>query len=162
METNILNNIYRLYRSQVITLIVILVIGFVMAIEAIIIIKDIKNEPMRSRMSQITLIVIMIACWSFWIFSHLSGSLIPIHKDYKESSYVILENAVLTVTSEADGYPYRDATNTVVVEDSSGRKLKLKMLNDMLRDYDLSFRHTYTGTFAYTVTSGYVVWCSLS
>ena len=150
MEKNILNNIYHLYRSHIVTLILFLLLGCVALFVVVGVVKLNLIKPIIWKIVLITAtLVSLVALLLIQI-----NSLIPVYKDYKESSYVVVENATLTILTESSGVI--DKTNAVLVNDGSGKTLKLKMQSDLR----LSFNCTYTGTIAYTINSDYVIWYS--
>ena len=150
MEKQILNNIHQLYRSHIVTLILLLLLGCVALFVVVGVVKFHLIKPLIWKTVIISVtIVSLVALLLIQI-----NSLIPVYKDYKELSYIVVENATLTILTESSGII--DRTNTVLVDDGSGKKIELKMQSDLC----LSFDSMYTGTIAYTINSGYVVWYS--
>lgn len=150
MEKNILNNIHSLYRSYVITLILFLILGCVTILVSV---GVVKFGLIKSKLCQILqLIVISISVVVLLIIQ--VHSIVPIYQDYKDASYIVLENATMTILTDASGLI--DRTNVVLVEDGLGNPVKLKMPNDI----QLSVGYVYTGTVVYTKRSGFVVWHS--
>lgn len=150
MEASILSSIYHLYRSHVVTLILLILLGCVTLLVAVGVVKFNLIKPTIWKIVFVITTVLSIA--ALWLIQ--IHSLIPVYKDYKESSYVVIKDASLTILTGASGSI--DRTNTVLVDDGSGKTFKLEMQTD----YHLSVGSTYTGTIAYTIHSGYVVWYS--
>lgn len=150
MEKYILNNIHQLYRSHIVTLVLLLLLG---CVALFVVVGVVKFDLIKSKIGKIILMMATIISLVVLLLVQIL-SIVPIYKDYKESSYVVIENARLTILTEASGVI--DRTNTVLIDDGSAEPFKLKMQTDLC----LSFDCTYTGTIAYTINSGYVVWYS--
>lgn len=150
MEKQILNNIHQLYRSHIVTLILLLFLG---CVALFVVVGVVKFRLIKPLIWKIVLIAVTIVSLVALLLIQIN-SLIPVYKDYKELSYIVVENATLTILTESSGII--DRTNTVLVDDNSGKTFELKMQSDLC----LSFDSTYTGTIAYTINSGYVVWYS--
>ena len=152
MEKYILNNIHQLYKSHIVTLILVLLIG---CLTLLVVVGAIKFNLIKLLIWKIALLTATIVA-AVAIFLIQINSLIPVYKDYTELSYVVIEDASLTIKTEASGAI--DRINTVIVDDGSGKTFELKMQSDL----SLSWGCTYTGTIAYTINSGYVVWYSFN
>lgn len=150
MEEHILNNIHQLYRSHIVTLVLFLILG---CVTLFVVVGVVKFDLIKPKIGKIILMMATIISLVVVLLVQIL-SIIPIYKDYEESSYVIIENARLTILTEASGVV--DKTNTVLIDNGSTEPFKLKMQTDL----SLSFGSTYTGTIAYTINSGYVVWYS--
>lgn len=151
MEKYILNNIHQLYRSHIVTLILFLLLGCLALFVVVGVVKFNLVKPMAWKIVLITATIVAVGAILFIQIN----SLIPVYKDYKESSYVVIEDINLTIKTGASGVI--DKINMVVVDDGSGKTFELKMQSDL----SLSWGCTYTGTIAYTINSSYVVWYSL-
>ncbi len=81
--------------------------------------------------------------------------LLPVRADYKESSYIILENATMTVTGDLSSGLNR--IHEVVVMDKDGNRYKLQAQMDYVLDYG----NSYTGTIVYLEHSGFVIWYNI-
>ena len=153
MEEYILSNIYHLYRYFVVTVIVVILLGCVALLVAV---GVVKFNLIKPTIWKIVFVIVTVLSVVALLLLQIH-SLILAYKDYKESSYVVIEDVsvtILPVRSYALG-----STNTVLVDDGSGKTLELEMKSN----YGLSIGptgSTYTGTIAYTVHSGYVVWYS--
>lgn len=77
--------------------------------------------------------------------------IIPVYKDYKNSSYVIVQNATVTIKGDSSGV--LDYTSTVFVK-TANEEYKLKMQTDILLDTDTE----YVGTVAFLPNSKYLIW----
>jgi hypothetical protein len=150
MNQDILNNIYDLYKSHIITLVLFLLLGCAAVLTSI---GVIKFELLESRIWKIAFLILIIVSVVLLLTAQ-TLSIIPIYEDYKQSAYVILENSTLTVVTDSTGII--DRTSKVVVEDNAGRRYELKMQSDL----QLSTGCTYTGTVVYLINSNYVVWYS--
>lgn len=73
------------------------------------------------------------------------------HKDYKELSYVVLDDATLTVTANSSGFMNQNSEAVVKVD---GTEISLVMETDI----NLDVGKEYKGTVAYLEHSGYVIW----
>ena len=152
MEKHILSNIHQLYRSHIITLILVLLLG---CLTLLVVVGAIKFNLIKQLIWKFALLTATIVAVVAILLIQIN-SLIPVYKDYKELSYVVIEDASLTIKTEASGAI--DRINTVIVDDGSGKTFELKMQSDL----SLSWGCTYTGTIAYTINSGYVVWYSFN
>ena len=147
MEKEVINNIYHLYRSHIVTTILLLLLGCVAVLVSI---GVVKYKVIQSTVKRITLLVFAAVCSILLLVIQII-SIVPIYKDYKEQSYIILENASITIKDGSTGTI--DKTNRVVVI-ADGNEYELKMQTD----YSLSTEKTYTGTIAYLKHSKYLVW----
>ena len=147
MEQAILNNIYHLYRSYIVTAILYLILAILIFIVGICVCKFKLMGSIRDR---VIIMVIAFICSVGLIFIHILNT-IPVYKDYKEQSYIVLENATITIKSGAIGN--LDQFNRVIVK-SDGREMNLKIPSDP----KLSTGIEYTGTIAYLEHSGYLIW----
>jgi hypothetical protein len=75
----------------------------------------------------------------------------PVYKDYKEQSYIIIEDAKVMIKDHSSGG--LDSTNNVVVYDGDN-EIVLKMQTD----YSLNVWFEYTGKVAYLKHSNYLIW----
>lgn len=152
MEKNILNNIDHLYRHALITTAIIIVLSILAILVAVGIIKFKLIASQTGRIVTVSLVVLGMVLLLVARFITIQ----PIYMDYKDNSYIVLENAEVTIregTSFTSGIEY---TNQVTVI-SSGNYYELKMQTD----YSLSTEKTYTGTVAYLKHSKYIVWYDL-
>ena len=148
MEKEIIDNIYHLYRSRIVTTIIVAML----AVVAIIVVVGVaKNKIVKSISHQAFLITAVMIC-SISLIIIQFYSILPIYKDYAEQSYVVLDNAKLVLKTEATGTIDRE--NQVIVTDSAGKQYEFKMNFD----YDLSMGTDYTGTVVYLEHSNYVIW----
>ena len=152
MEKYILNNIHQLYKSHIVTLILVLLLG---CLTLLVVVGAIKFNLIKQLIWKFALLTATIVAVVAILLIQIN-SLIPVYKDYKELSYIVIEDASLTIKTEASGVI--DRINTVIVDDGSGKTFELKMQSDL----SLSWGCTYTGTIAYTINSGYVVWYSFN
>ena len=82
--------------------------------------------------------------------------MIPIRKDYKETSYVILQNATMTIITDATGVI--DFTNQVAVVDSDMNNYNFKIQTE----FNLDRGESYVGTIVFLKHSGFVIWYALN
>ena len=148
MKSEILGNIYHLYRSYTIDLILYVLLGCAVVATGI---GVVKFRLADSRVKCILILLTSCLCAvTLWVIQIIE--LMPVYKDYKESSYAILEDVTMTVTTESScGL---NPTIQVVVVDGKGKSYDLRAQFD----YHLRFPHSYTGTVVYVKHSGYVVW----
>ena len=152
MEKEIINNIYHLYRNHIVTLVIFVLLGCVAILMSI---WAIKAGVMKKNAHQILLLTIVILC-SITLPIIQIIQMIPIRKDYKETSYVILQNATLTIITDATGVI--DFTNQVTVVDSDKNNYNFKIQSD----FNLDRGESYVGTIVYLKHSGFVIWYSLN
>ncbi len=149
MKEAIIDSIYHLYRGLVVTLILYILLCCIMMFGVV---GAIKFNLIKSKLQRISILIIACLCCVILLMVQIVVYLAPVRTDYKESSYVILENATMTITSDAVGT--LDPINYVTVTDHDGKRYDLKMQNDRL----LSCGSSYTGTIVYLKHSEYVVW----
>ena len=149
MEQEILNNIYHLYRGRIMDLILyVLFSGFTV----LVIIGAIKLEVIESKVERILMLIICASTIALPVME-FSTETAPVRADYKESSYIVLENATMTVTTRTVDSGLR-RVNHVSVIDNDG-----KCYNLMVDSNDLISRgDKYTGTIVYLKHSNYVIW----
>ena len=152
MEKEIIDNIYQLYRSRIVTLAIFVLLC---CIGILISVGVMKFGLVKSRTNRILLFSIVLLCSVLLLVIQLF-QMIPVYADYQESSYIILDNATMTVTTDSSGII--DRTNQVVVVDADGNDYNLKLQSDFLLDRGIS----YTGTIVYLKHSGYVIWYNLN
>ena len=150
MEKEILSNINHLYKSHIVTAIIFLLLG---CIAVFISIGVIKFELLKSTIGRIALLILVVVC-SIALLTTQIILTVPIYRDREETSYVILENATMTIVTDSTGVI--DRTNQVVVVDEKGNLYNFKMQNDL----QLTKDYKYSGTIVYLKHSNYVVWYS--
>lgn len=149
MEQEILNNIYRLYRGRIIDLILYVLFS---GVTVLVILGAIKLEWIESKVERILMLIICAAVIALPVME-FSTETAPVRADYKESSYIVLENATMTVTTRTVDSGLR-RVNHVSVIDNDG-----KCYNLMVDSNDLISRgDKYTGTIVYLKHSNYVIW----
>lgn len=149
MEQEILNNIYRLYRGRIMDLILyVLLSGFTV----LVIIGAIKLEWIESKVERILMLIICAAAIALPVME-FSTETAPVRADYKESSYIVLENATMTVTTATENFLLR-RVNHVSVIDNDGKCYDLMIDSNNL----ISCGDKYTGTIVYLKHSNYVIW----
>ena len=148
MEQEILNNIYRLYRGRIIDLILYVLFS---GVTVLVILGAIKLEWIESKVERILMLIICAAVIALPVME-FSTETAPVRADYKESSYIVLENATMTVTTRTVDSGLR-RVNHVSVIDNDG-----KCYNLMVDSNDLISRgDKYTGTIVYLKHSNYVI-----
>lgn len=151
MENEILDNIYHLYRGHIVDLIIAIILCCVAVLIAI---GVIKFELLNTKIKCILLLLGACLC-SILLIGMQIIELLPVRADYKESSYIILENATMTVTGDLSSGLNR--IHEVVVMDKDGNRYKLQAQMDYVLDYG----NSYTGTIAYLEHSGFVIWYNI-
>lgn len=150
MEQEILNNIYHLYRGRIINLILYMLFG---GFAVLVTIGAIKLEVIESKVRRILLLIAICACAITLPVIEFSTETAPVRADYKESSYIVLENATMTVTTATENFLLR-RVNHVSVIDNDGKCYDLMVdSNDLISRGD-----KYTGTIVYLKHSNYVIW----
>ena len=155
MENEILDNIYHLYRLYIINLII---YSILCCVAVLIAIGVIKFEVLNTKAKRILLLLVMCLCSILLLGMQIIIDLLPIRADYKESSYIILENATMTIVAESSSSSSGGLgrTNDVVVIDKDGNRYNLQIENYYVRDYG-----SYTGTIVYLEHSGFVIWYNI-
>lgn len=154
MENEILDNIYHLYRLYIINLII---YSILCCVAVLIAIGVIKFEVLNTKAKRILLLLVMCLCSILLLGMQIIIDLLPIRADYKESSYIILENATMTIAAESSSSSGGlGRTNDVVVIDKDGNRYNLQIENYYVRDYG-----SYTGTIVYLEHSGFVIWYNI-
>ena len=149
MEQNILNNIEKLYRNNLSTTIIIIALVVAVIIVTIIVLK----LKLIASISGRTIMAVSVIIGAVLLLVLQLNSFCSIHKDHRESSYIIVENATVLVMESSSFNGGLDYTNRVVVE-SHGIKYELKMESDRA----LSIGTEYTGKLAYLKHSNYLIW----
>lgn len=152
MKNEILDNIYHLYRLYIINLII---YSILCCVAVLIAIGVIKFEVLNTKAKRILLLLVMCLCSILLLGMQIIIDLLPIRADYKESSYIILENATMTIAAESSSGGL-GRTNDVVVIDKDGNRYNLQIENYYVRDYG-----SYTGTIVYLEHSGFVIWYNI-
>ena len=148
MENEILYKIYHLYRSHIVTLII---FTLLCCVAVSISIGVIKFGLIKSKVNRVLLLSIVCLCSVLLLVAQII-QLVPVRLDYKESSYIILKDATMTVTTESSGG--LDRINQVVVVDNDGKLYDLKLQSNYLFDSG----NSYTGTIVYLKYSSFVIW----
>jgi hypothetical protein len=155
MKSEILGNIYLLYRSHVIVLIMYVVLCCLCTAVAI---GVVKFRLLDTRVKCIA-VLLTVCIGDVILLGWRIKELIPVYADYKESSYVILEDATVTVSDKQSyhgfGLNSLNATHKVVAVDGEGNSYDLIIRQS---HWDFDFCHDYTGTLVYLKHSGHVVW----
>ena len=149
MDKSIVEGINQLFRSQLINalLYLALIIGTVL-----IVIGVKKFKLLNSKAKEIALSLTIAIC-SIGLIIIQIFTIAPMYKDYKQQSYIIVENATMIIKDGSTGGI--NSTNSVVVS-ADGNTVELKMQTD----YSLDTNTEYVGTVAYLKHSQYVVWYS--
>lgn len=152
MENEILDNIYHFYRSHIVNLIIAIILCCIAVFGVI---KFELLNTLNTKAKRILLLLGTCLC-SILLIGMQIIELLPARADYKESSYIILENATITITTESSSGGF-DRTNDVVVIDKDGNRYKLQIRSD----YVLNYGNSYTGTIVYLEHSGFVIWYNI-
>ena len=150
MEKEIMNNIFHLYRSHIVTLVLFFLLGGVCAFVSI---GVIKFGLIKSIMQRILLLIAVLICSIILLVGQIL-QVIPIYTDYKKSSYIVLPNATMTIITDSSGTI--DRTNQVIVVDSNANHYDLKLQSD----FEFDRGQSYTGTIVYLEHSRFVIWYS--
>ena len=150
MEQEILNNIYRLYRGRIIDLILYVLFS---GVTVLVIIGAIKWELIESKVERILMLIICVSTIALPVME-FSTETAPVRADYKESSYIVLENATMTVTTDTETSGVLRRVNHVIVIDNDGKCYDLMVDHNNL----ISRGDKYTGTIVYLKHSNYVIW----
>lgn len=149
MEKEILNNIYRLYRGRIVELILFVLLS---GVTVLVTIGAIKLELIESKVQRILLLIICAGTIALPVIEFSTETTL-IRADYKESSYIVLENATMTVTTDTVTSGLQ-RINHVSVIDNDGKCYDLMIDSNIL----ISRGDKYTGTIVYLKHSNYVIW----
>lgn len=150
MKEQILENIYSLYKSHIVTAIILLAL---IVMTVIVTIGVIKLELIKSTKGKFVLIATVIVCSVFLITSQLV-TIVPIYKDYCDSSYIVVEDANVVIKGDSTGV--LDRLSTVSVRTRNG-EVELNIQTDLKLDVDTE----YVGTVVFLKHSKYIVWHDL-
>ncbi len=151
MDKSIIEGINQLFRNQIINSLLYLVL---IIAGILVVIGVIKFKLFDSKAKNIALYLTMAVC-SIGIIIMQVINIAPVYKDYKQQSYIVVENATMIIRDDSTGGI--DPINSVVVS-SGGNTEELKMQSD----YSLETNTEYVGTIAYLTHSRYVVWYSFN
>ena len=150
MKEQILENIYSLYKSHIVTAIILLAL---IVMTVIVTIGVIKLDLIKSSKGKFVLITTVIVCSVFLITSQLV-TIVPIYKDYCDSSYIVVEDANVVIKGDSTGV--LDRLSTVSVRTRNG-EFELNIQTDLKLDVDTE----YVGTVVFLKHSKYIVWHDL-
>lgn len=150
MKEQILENIYSLYKSHIVTAIILLAL---IVMTVIVTIGVIKLDLIKSSKGKFVLIATVIVCSVFLITSQLV-TIVPIYKDYCDSSYIVVEDANVVIKGDSSGV--LDRLSTVSVRTRNG-EFELNIQTDLKLDVDTE----YVGTVVFLKHSKYIVWHDL-
>ena len=148
MEREIIDSIYHLFRSRLVTTIIDLTLVIVAMIIVVLVVKFKIVEPITHRV----LLIVFISILSIVLLSMQFCNIHSIYKDYQGLSYNVLHNAKMVLRTPPGGVIDRE--NEVTVIDSAGTQYVFKMESD----YNLELGVEYVGTVAYLEHSNYVIW----
>ena len=147
MREQILDNIYSLYRSRLITAIIFLVL---IILAVVVILGVIKFDIVKSLKGRIVLIVTVVVCSVFLVISQIV-TISPIYQDYRDSSYTVVDDATIVINGDSTGLI--DRTNTVFLK-TKNKEYELIIQTDLKLDIDTE----YVGSIAFLKHSKYIVW----
>ena len=147
MESQILENIEKLYKLNLINLILCLAL---IAISALVVAYVVKLKILNAKWQNIALILLVVVCSVALLFLQIRD-LIPIYQDYTEQSYIIVENVEVVIRDGSNGTT--DWVNRVAVKDGE-KEFELQIRTE----YDLDTEVTYNGKIAYLKHSNYLIW----
>lgn len=150
MKEQILENIYSLYKSHIVTAIILLAL---IVMTVIVTIGVIKLDLIKSSKGKFVLIATVIVCSVFLVTSQLV-TIVPIYKDYCDSSYIVVEDANVVIKGDSTGV--LDRLSTVSVRTRNG-EFELNIQTDLKLDVDTE----YVGTVVFLKHSKYIVWHEL-
>ena len=150
MKEQILENIYSLYKSHIVTAIILLAL---IVMTVIVTIGVIKLDLIKSSKGKFVLIATVIVRSVFLITSQLV-TIVPIYKDYCDSSYIVVEDANVVIKGDSTGV--LDRLSTVSVRTRNG-EFELNIQTDLKLDVDTE----YVGTVVFLKHSKYIVWHEL-
>ena len=147
MREQILDSIYNLYRSHIITAIIFLFLIIITVVTTVLIIKF---NIVNSITGRISLIAIVAVCSVLLVISQIVA-ILPVYQDYKKLSYTVLNNVTAVIKGDTTGLI--DRTNTVLVN-TQNIEYELILSNDRQLDFDTE----YVGSIAFLNHSRYIVW----
>lgn len=147
MREQILENILSLYKDHMVTAIVFLAL-IVLAIAVSV--GVIKLGVLTTPKEKCLLISTVIVCSAILIISQIV-TIMPIYKDYLDSSFVVIERATMVVKNDSNGVLDRSSTVYVTTQD---KNYELRMQTDLSLDVNAE----YFGTVAFLKNSKYIVW----
>ncbi len=148
MEKSIIENINELFCSHIINAMLYLVLIIV----AILVVGVIKLKLLNSKAKNIVLSLTVAICSIGLIIIQII-TVLPVYKDYTQHSYIVVENATMTIEGGSTGGI--NPTNSVVLS-ADGNEFELTMQTDYSLDTDTE----YVGTIAYLKHSEYIIWYS--
>ena len=151
MDKSIIEGINQLFRSQLINALLYLALIIVCVL---VVIGVIKFKLLNSKAKKIALSLTVAICSIGLIIIQII-TIAPVYKDYKQQSYIIVEDATMMIKDGSTGGI--NPTNSVVVS-VGGNTIELKMQTN----YTLDTNTEYVGTVAYSKHSQYVVWYSFN
>ncbi len=145
-----LNDLYRLFKVEMIMTLILVGVLIIITILAF------KLKLCNSLRNCIILAITTAIC-SVTIIILRIHDIIPVYNDYKEQSYIVVENAKVTL-DEYGCYSegLHDVYDVFVV--SGEDELTLRIIAETCLGNGIE----YTGTIAYSEHSGYVIWFSLN
>ena len=150
MKEQILENTYTLYKSSMITAIIFLVL---IVTTIVVTIGVIKLGIVKTPKGNFALIATVTICSVFLVISQVI-TIVPLYKDYRDSSYIIIEDATVLIKGDSNGV--LDRTSTVSVK-KQNEEYVLKIRTDSKLDADTE----YVGTIVFLKHSKYIVWYKL-
>lgn len=150
MEASMIENMEKLYHRHLVTAFLYLCLIIVTVLVAV---GVVKFKLLKTRAKNVALVFAVTICTVGLILLQIMA-IAPVYKDYTERSYVVVENATMTVRDGSSGGI--DSTNRVELS-VDGNMIELKMYTD----YSLDTGVAYTGKFAYLKHSGYLIWYEL-
>lgn len=147
MKEQILENIYLLFRSHVVTAIIFVILIVLVVTVSI---GVVKFNVIKAFKAKFALIVTVIVC-SFLLGVSQIVAIVPVYKDYSESAYIVVEDAVVEINDGSAGV--LDRINTVYVK-TKNEVYELIMRTDLKLDVETE----YVGTIAFLKHSRYIVW----
>lgn len=138
------------YYSEVLILVLLVLLCIVAVIASVFCFKELVGNSRKK-----TLLIVLAACLcSAVLISIRVVAFLPVYKDYKNTSYIVEEDAQFYII-EGTNNPW-EAKNEVLVTTSNGEEIKLTITNDHQFETDIALN----GTVVYTKHSKHIVWFS--
>ena len=138
------------YYSEVLILVLLVLLCIVAVIASFFCFKELVGKSRKK-----TLLIVLAACLcSAVLISIRVVAFLPVYKDYKNTSYIVEEDAQFYII-EGTNNPW-EAKNEVLVTTSNGEEIKLTITNDHQFETDIALN----GTVVYTKHSKHIVWYS--
>lgn len=147
MKEQILENICSLYKSHIVTAIIFLVL---IVLASMVTIGVTKLDVVKSSKGKLALIATVVICSVFLVIAQ-AAVVVPVYKDYRESSYIVVEDATVIIKGDSSGV--LDRTSSVLVK-TQKEEYELNIQTDLRLEVDAE----HVGTIVFLKHSKYIVW----